>query len=368
MSGVWSPQESSLHINLLELKVLFLALHSFKHLVTDHRVTAMCDNSTVVAYVNKQGGTVSDSLCSLTGQLLRWTEANRVQLEARYLPGQSNVLADLLSRRNQVLGAEWSLHPQVAKDLLRTWGSPTLDLFATHLNAKLPLYCSLILDPQALFEDDFRHPWDNLDTYTFPPFHLVERVVARVRETSNLSMTLVAPLWPEKAWFAELVPLLTQPPLALPLWDRLLCQPHFHWFHGGVHALNLHAWRLSIVSSESRAFREELLEMSSCVRESTARLYQSQWLSFCGWCRGRGIATIDATIPLIVDFLIHLRRDKGFSLSALRGYRSAINSVLGLKGTDLAESQELTNAPPKLREVLSHYQPAPPGLGCGPGP
>ena len=68
--GVWSHQENSLHINLLEMKALFLALRSFKDLVTDHRVTAMCDNSTVVAYVNKQGCTVSDSLCSLTGQLL----------------------------------------------------------------------------------------------------------------------------------------------------------------------------------------------------------------------------------------------------------------------------------------------------------
>ena len=259
------------------MKALFLALCSFKDLVTDHRVTAMCDNSMVVAYVNKRGGTVSDYLCSLTGQLPRWTESNRVQLEVGYLPGQSNVLVDLLSRRNQVLGTEWLLHPQVARDLLRTWGSPSLDLFATHLSAKLPLYCSLIPDPQAVFEDAFRHPWDNLDTYAFPPFHLVEKVVARVRETPNLSMTLVAPLWPEKVWFAELLPLLTQPPLALPLWDRLLRQPHFHRFHGGVHALNLHAWWFSSVSSESRAFREgAALEMSSCVRESIARLYQSQ--------------------------------------------------------------------------------------------
>ena len=43
-----------------------------------------------------------------------------------------------------------------------------------------------------------------------------------------------------------------------------------------------------------------------------------------------------------MDFLIHLRRDNGFSLSALKGYRSAINSVLALKGTDLTESLELT--------------------------
>ena len=147
----------------------------------------MCDISTIVAYVNEQGGTVSDALCSLTGRLLRWSETNRVQLEARYLPGQSNVLADLLSRLNQVLGAEWSLHPQVASKLLRVWGSPTLDLFASHLNAKLPLHCSLIPDPQALFEDAFRHPWNNLDAYAFPPFHLVERVVARVRDPKSLN-------------------------------------------------------------------------------------------------------------------------------------------------------------------------------------
>ena len=73
-----------------------------------------------------------------------------------------------------------------------------------------------------------------------------------------------------------------------------------------------------------------------------ARLYQSQWLSFCGWCRGRGVAPIDATIPLIVDFLIHLRVEKGFSLSALKGYRSTINSVMALKGVDLATLRELS--------------------------
>ena len=88
--------------------------------------------------------------------------------------------------------------------------------------------------------------------------------------------------------------------------------------------------------------RGAALEVSSFVRESTARLYQSQWLSFCGWCRGKGVTPIDATIPLIVDFLIHLRRDNGFSLSAVKGYRSAINSVLAISGTDIAESRELT--------------------------
>ena len=69
---------------------------------------------------------------------------------------------------------------------------------------------------------------ESLRVSTFP---LVGWVVARVRETPNLSMTLVAPLWPEKEWFADLLLLLTQPPVALPLWDRLLLQPHFNRFH-----------------------------------------------------------------------------------------------------------------------------------------
>ena len=94
--------------------------------------------------------------------------------------------------------------------------------------------------------------------------------------------------------------------------------------------------------------------MSSCVRESTARLYQSQWLSFCGWCRGRGITPVAATIPTIVDFLIHLRRDKSFSLSALKGYRTAISSVLSLKGVELANSRELTML---FRSVSKFFSP-----------
>ena len=198
VSGVYSEQEKLLHINLLEMKALFLALQSFQEVVADHRVTEMCDNLTVVAYVNKQGGTLSHSLCSLASCLLRWTESLDVHLDARYLPGQSNVLADLLSCQDQVIGTEWPLHPQVARALLCRWGSPSIDLFAMSLRAKLPLYCSLVLDPQAVFEDAFRHPWDNLDLYAFLPFPLVGRVVFRVRETPYLSMTLVAPLWPEK--------------------------------------------------------------------------------------------------------------------------------------------------------------------------
>ena len=62
--GLWSHQETSLHIKVLEMKALFLALQTFLDTVANQHVTAMCDNSTVVAYVSKRrgGGGGGDSL------------------------------------------------------------------------------------------------------------------------------------------------------------------------------------------------------------------------------------------------------------------------------------------------------------------
>ena len=48
---------------------------------------------------------------------------------------------------------------------------------------------------------------------------------------SQVAMTLVTPLWPEKEWFTDLLLLLTLPPLAPPWWDSLLWQPHCNLFH-----------------------------------------------------------------------------------------------------------------------------------------
>ena len=63
-------------------------------------------------------------------------------------------------------------------------------------------------------------------------------------------------------------------------------------------------------------------------------------------CRGRGVAPVNPTVPIVVDFLTHLRHDKGLSVSAVKGYNSALNSVLNsvlaLKGRDLASSREIT--------------------------
>ena len=63
--GSWSQQEQSFHINILEMRAIRYALIQF-NLPTDSVILVSSDISTVVAYVNKQGGTRSVTLMEET--------------------------------------------------------------------------------------------------------------------------------------------------------------------------------------------------------------------------------------------------------------------------------------------------------------
>ena len=228
----------------------------------------------------------------------------------------------------------------MARSLLRLWGNPSIDLFATCLNAKLPLYCLLVPNPQAVFQDAFRHPWDDLDLYAFPPFPLVGRVIVRFRVVACCDDSGRTPLAREGV--VRRLTASTDPTSGRP---ALVGQP--------AAATTLQSFpprrpriEASLVATLKRHFRKSGFSgraarvLSGCLRESSSRLYQSRWQIFCGWCRGRGVVPVNATVPVVVDFLIHLHLDKGLSISAVKGYCSALKSVLALKGRDLASSRE----------------------------
>ena len=105
-SGSWSVSESRLHINFLELKAVLLALKRFQHIVQGQIVLVATDNTTVVAYINKEGGMRSGSLCALLWRLLCWCNLRHVILKARHIPGCLNVIADKLSRQGQIIQME----------------------------------------------------------------------------------------------------------------------------------------------------------------------------------------------------------------------------------------------------------------------
>ena len=107
--GTWSLSESKLHINHLELKAVFLTLKEFQDLCSNNIVLVATDNTTVIAYINKEGGMKSGSLCALLWRILSWCTRERVPLKARHIPGRLNVIADTLFRLGQTIQTEWSV-------------------------------------------------------------------------------------------------------------------------------------------------------------------------------------------------------------------------------------------------------------------
>ena len=138
--GSWSVPESKLHINYLELKAVFLALKEFQSHCVDKIVLVATDDTTVVAYINQEGGMRSGPLCALLWRILTWCSQRQVTLKAQHIPGHLNVIADKLSRLGQTIQTEWSLLPEVFHQICNRWHRPQIDLFATRFNHKLPQF------------------------------------------------------------------------------------------------------------------------------------------------------------------------------------------------------------------------------------
>lgn len=260
VSGVWNPSERMLHINLLELKALFNALKEFQHLLQGSTVLCQVDNSTVVTYIRKEGGTRSPQLCLLVWELLMWCDARQIHLLIRHIPGRMNLVSDSLSRG--VTATEWSIHPQVTKAVFKTWDTPMIDLFATSQNHKLSLYYSPQPDPASVGVDSLSHSWEGLFGYAFPPCPILPMVLKKVAK-EHCTIILIAPLWPARSWFSLILSLLIARPLKIPQMDKLLYQNGR--FHARPEMFNYHAWLLSNCQELRRDFLRKLPRMQGSV-------------------------------------------------------------------------------------------------------
>ena len=79
-----SRNEKGLHVNLLEMCAILLALglYAFQDRLISHTVGLMNDNTSVIAYINKQEGTISSFLYFLARQVMTWAETSDVTLMA----------------------------------------------------------------------------------------------------------------------------------------------------------------------------------------------------------------------------------------------------------------------------------------------
>ena len=234
---------------------MFLTLQHFQRDLQGLHVQVRSDNTTTCAYINKMGGTRSKAMCWQTWDMLTWCISQQITLSAIHVPGVENVLADFLSRQ-EVDQREWSLHGKVTHLIFARWGTPCIDLFASVHNHKVGTYCSLLASPVALSRNAFLLDWGQFQlVYVFPPLAILHKVLHKIRQDKARAI-LIAPRWPRRGWYSQILGMLVRIPLRLPSLNNLLSQ------HGALHPdpdfLELVAWKLSGIDSEHRAFLRRL--------------------------------------------------------------------------------------------------------------
>ena len=252
--GAWCTEEKRLHINCLELLAGSFAIKTFcKNRVVAH-VKLLMDNTSAIAYINKMGGTHSQTLADLAIDLWHWCLEHKIHVSAEHLPGVLNVRADRESRMVED-SSDWKLNPTLFQTLFQKWGPLEIDLFASRLTCQLPTFVSWKPDPQAFQTDAFLMNWGEFRGYAFPPFALIGRCLRQVISQNVEHLVLVAPVWPAQPWYPVLLQLAVDMPLLFPMTPELLRKDNeFH----PLTNLQLAGWVLSVNSMKHQAFRKRL--------------------------------------------------------------------------------------------------------------
>ena len=95
------------------------------------------------------------------------------------------------------------------------------------------------------------------DICIFPPPILIPKVLMKVRQ-ENCLILLVAPLAPHQSWFPQLLELIVDVPLKLPVLHDLLSQNRGLSLHPNPRSLNLAVWKISADQNLQSSFLQKL--------------------------------------------------------------------------------------------------------------
>ena len=249
------------------------------------------------------------------------------------------MIADGLSRRNQIQSTEWSLSSQIFKQIPKLWESSQVDLFATSLNKKLPLYVPPIPDSQAWAVDALNIPWENLVAYASLPTALLPKVVKKL-QSHTCRIILIAPGWPTKPWFWDLVEMSLDIPRQLPPILTLLKQPLNNHYHANPISLNLHIWYLGVLHSKNMV-AEVAERIAAPQRLSTRSIYTSKWTVFQRWCTEKQVDFRNPSIRDTCNFFWYLFNDLNICPSTIEGYRTAIADTLANTRLNISTNAEI---------------------------
>ena len=120
-------------------------------------------------------------------------------------------------------------------------GEPMIDLFASADSHKVPIFCSWILDHRAYAIDALTISWEEMFAYVYAPICVIPKVLQHMQKF-NCQIILIAPQWPCRHWYTNLLQMSVESPMKLPIRSDLLSQPKTKIFHPNPEVFSLSAW------------------------------------------------------------------------------------------------------------------------------
>jgi len=136
------------------------------------------------------GGTYSLECNKIAREIWTWCIQRNIWVTAISLPGKENVDADRESRTFND-NTESSLKGNIFHSIVETYGTPSIDLFASRINRKVSRYVSWRPGPEAQFVDAFSCSWSQEHFDAFPPFSLILRCLKKIEMEERVGIIIV---------------------------------------------------------------------------------------------------------------------------------------------------------------------------------
>jgi hypothetical protein len=265
-------------------------------------------------------GGKSPLLHELARTIWLWCLDRKLWLTVNHVPGAKNIVADELSRKLS-MDTEWSLNPDIFKEICTIFGNPT---------NKLPKYVAFVPDPSACAIDAFNMKFDsNILYYSFPSFSCIGRLLQKI-EIDRAEMILVALMWNTQHWFTKMLKLLVTDQIILPPAQMILSFPLGTRENSPVKETETLCMQTIRQLLRQRGIPQESSEIIiSSWRSSTKQQY---WVYFEKWmcfCERRKIDYFQPSVNNILEFLTDLFK-QGLGYSSINTAKSCLAVFLQL--------------------------------------
>ncbi|KAH3776923.1 hypothetical protein DPMN_178357 [Dreissena polymorpha] len=304
----------------LEMRAVFLAVSQFQSHLRDSCVMVSTDNTSVVAYIQKQGGTHSHSLYLETMNLLVLCKSLNVSL---FCPGGRFVLQTPVTSIG-VDTSSGSGQPDFPHIRLST-GRPVCD-------QRQPQTSSVCESSVRTSSMGSRRAFVRLGStgrLRLSPTHsnstnLRENQCELLPDPHDSPLVAQEILVQRPSRSPVRISQGTPAQVRSPISERQTSRGSRH-----VPLTRLAVIRQSLQKKRFSVRASTLV--TSARRKSTRAVYDAHWKLFSNWCVRGKIDPLNPSARHIADFLIYLFDDKTLSLSSIKGYRSVLSHTLAFR-------------------------------------